>query len=209
MSTLLKIDVSPRGGHSVSRALGTTFAKQWGQDHSDGEVIERDLAKTHLPFVELPWIMAAFSDAATHNEEQQVAIAIGNDLIAELKGADEWLITTPMYNFAVPARLKAYIDHIVRAGQTFSTNADGSFTGLLTGKKVTVIVASAGEYTPGSPTEGYDDLRPYLTRILSVIGVTDVTFVQAGSTWKVDRGITDRETFLAGFSDQLAPLASV
>lgn len=209
MSTLLKIDVSPRDGHSVSRALGTTFAEQWGQRHPGGDVIERDLAKTHLPFVELPWIVAAFSDAATHSEEQRAAIAIGDDLIAELKSADEWLITTPMYNFAVPARLKAYIDHVVRAGQTFNTNADGSYTGLITGKKATVIVTSAGDYAPGSPTEGYDDVRPYLTRILSFIGVTDVTFVQAGSTWKVDRGITDRETFLAGFSEQIAPLASV
>jgi FMN-dependent NADH-azoreductase len=208
MPTLLKIDVSPRDGHSISRALGTTFAKQWSQSHSAGEIIERDLAKTQLPFVELPWIMAAYSEPATHNEEQRAALAIGNDLIAELKSADEWLIATPMYNFAVPARLKAFIDHIVRAGQTFNANADGSYTGLLTGKKVTVIVASAGDYTPGSPAEGYDALRPYLKSILGFIGVTDVTFVQAGSTWKVDRGITDREKFLASFSDQLASLAS-
>jgi FMN-dependent NADH-azoreductase len=65
MPTLLKIDVSPRGGHSVSRALGTTFAKQWSQLHSDGKVLERDLAKTELPFVELPWITAAHSDSAS------------------------------------------------------------------------------------------------------------------------------------------------
>jgi FMN-dependent NADH-azoreductase len=182
---------------------------QWSQNHSGGTVIERNLAKTDLPFVELPWIMAAYSDPANHNEEQQAALAIGNDFIAELKSADEWLITTPMYNFAVPARLKAYIDHIVRAGQTFNANPDGSYTGLVTGKKVTVIVASAGEYTPGSPIESYDALRPYLKSILAFIGVTDVTFVQAGSTWKIDRGVTDRETFLASFSDQLASLASV
>jgi FMN-dependent NADH-azoreductase len=209
MPTLLKIDVSPRDGHSVSRALGKAFAKHWIQSHSNGKVMERDLAKTDLPFVELPWIVAAHGDPSTHNEEQRAALAIGNELIAELKSAEEWLITTPMYNFAVPARLKAYIDHIVRAGETFRTNTDGSFTGLLPGKKVTVIVASAGEYTPGSPIESYDDLRPYLKRILAVIGVTDVTFLQAGATWKVDRGITDRETFLASFSDQLAPLARV
>ena len=194
--------------YSISRALGATFAEQWSQSHSGGEVIQRDLEKTYLPFVELPWIIAAYSDSATHSEEQRAALAIGNELIAELKRADEWLITTPMYNFSVPARLKAYIDHIVRTGQTFRTNADGSFTGLLTGKKVTVIVASAGEYTPGSPIEAYDDLRAYLKRILSVIGVTDVTCVQAGSTWKVDRGNADREAFLAGFSDQVAALTS-
>jgi FMN-dependent NADH-azoreductase len=208
MPNLLKIDVSPRGGHSISRALGTIFASAWSEHHSDGKLIERDLARTDLPFVELPWIMAAYSDSATHDAEQRAALAIGNDLIAELKSADQWLITTPMYNFAIPARLKAYIDHIVRSGQTFKTNADGSFTGLLKGKKVTVIVASAGEYTTGSPTEAYDDVKPYLTRILSVIGVTDVTFVQAGSTWKVDSGIADREAYLASHSDLVALLAT-
>jgi FMN-dependent NADH-azoreductase len=79
-------------------------------------------------------------------------------------------------------RLKAYIDHVARAGQPFRTDADGSFTGLLTGKKLTVIVASVGEYTPGSPI---GRLRPYLKRILFVIGVTGVTFIQAGSLGRV------------------------
>jgi FMN-dependent NADH-azoreductase len=208
MPHLLKIDVSPRSGDSISRALGTTFAQQWSQVHPSDKVIERDLTKTDLPYVALPWITAAYSDPATHNEEQKEALAVGDELIAELKSADEWLITTPMYNFAVPACLKAYLDHIVRAGQTFKTNPDFSFTGLLTGKKVTVIVTSAGEYAPGSPIEAYDDLTPYLKRILSIMGVTDVTFLKAGSTWKVDRGVTDRETYLATFADQLAPLAS-
>jgi FMN-dependent NADH-azoreductase len=162
MSTLLKIDVSPRGDYSVSRKLGNQFAEQWKQTHGGGKVIERDLAQTHLPFVELPWILAAYSDLATHSEDQKAAIKIGSDLIAELKEADEWLISTPMYNFAVPAKLKAYIDHVVRAGQTFNANPDGSYTGLVTGKKATVIIASAGDYLPGTPAEGYDAEKPYL-----------------------------------------------
>ncbi len=207
MPTLLKIDVSPRDAHSISRSLGTTFAEQWSSTHPNGRIIERDLTQTDLPFVDLPWIMAAYSDPSTHNEEQQAALAIGNALIKELEEADEWLITTPMYNFAVPAKLKAYIDHIVRSGRTFNANADGSFTGLITGKKATVIVASAGEYAADSPIASYDDLTPYLRKILSFIGTTDVEFLHVGSTWKVDRGVTEREAFLAGFSDQVAHLA--
>ena len=192
----------------MSRSLGSTFAKQWLQLNPNGKVIERDLTKTDLPFVELPWIIATRTEPDAQDAEQRAALAIGDSLIAELKSANEWLITTPMYNFAIPARLKAYIDHIVRADQTFSRTAE-SFTGLLTGKKATVIFASAGEYDPSSPLAAYDHLSPYLKMILALIGVTEVTFVQAGSTWKVDRGITDSETFLTSICGQHPMLASV
>ena len=208
MPTLLKIDVSPRNGHSISRALGAQFAEQWLQAHKGGNIIERDLAKTHLPFVELPWIMAAYSDPSTHDDEQKSAISIGNELIAEMKQADEWLITTPMYNFAVPAKLKAFIDHIVRAGQTFNANSDGSYTGLVQGKRATVIVASSGDYSAGSPAESYNAETPYLRAILGFIGVTDVVFLQAGLTWKVDRGMEPRDQYLAQYAVQLAAFAS-
>jgi FMN-dependent NADH-azoreductase len=207
MPTLLKIDVSPRGDHSISRKLSAQFAEQWKQTHGGGNVISRDLAKTDLPYVGLPWIMAAFSDPSTHNEEQQAAIKIGNDLIAELKAAEEFLISTPMYNFAIPAKLKGYIDHVVRPGQTFSVNPDGSYTGLLTGKKATVIITSAGDYSPGTPAEGYDAEKPYLRAILGFMGVTDVTFIQAGSTWKVDKGMQKAEDLVATLGDQVLAAA--
>ena len=208
MPTLLKIDVSPRGEHSISRSLSEQFAAKWQAANAGGTVVSRDLATTSLPFVELPWILGAYSDPATHNDEQKAALAIGNELIAELKAADEWLIATPMYNFAIPARLKAYIDHIVRAGQTFNANPDGTYTGLVTGKKVTIIIASAGDYKPGSPAEGINFELPYLRFILGFIGVTDVTFIQAGSTWKVDRGMVPREEYLQGFASELSTAAA-
>lgn len=197
VSTLLKIDVSPRGDRSISRTLGNEFAQQWKQAHSDGKIVERDLAETNLPFVDLPWIGAAFSDPSMHDEKHKAAIKISDDLIAELTVADEWLIATPMYNFAIPARLKAYIDHIVRAGKTFNVNSDGSYAGLIENTKVTVIVASTGDYTPGSPAESYDTETPYLKLILGFIGVTDVTFIQAGSTSAIDRGSAKREDYIA------------
>ena len=208
MPTLLKIDVSPRGDHSISRQLGKQFAEQWLHSHSGGKVVDRDLAKTDLPYVELPWIIGAYSDPAQHDDSQKAALQIGNTLIAELKAADEWLITTPMYNFSLPARFKSYIDHIVRAGVTFNANKDGSYTGLITGKKATVIIASAGEYGASSPAESYDMEKPYIRAILGFIGVTDVTFVQVGSTWKVDRGMETRESFVAAQSSQIALAAS-
>ena len=104
-------------------------------------------------------------------------LTFSDDLVAELQQADHYLIATPMYNFGIPAKLKAYVDHIVRAGVTFKRNADGSYTGLLNGKKATVIIASSGEYSPGAPTERLDTLKPYLNEILGFIGVTDVVFI--------------------------------
>lgn len=208
MPTLLKIDVSPRGEHSISRALGDTFIQTWKAKHPGSQVLHRDLATTSLPFVEMPWILGAYSEPAGHNDEQKAALAIGEELIAELKAADEWLITTPMYNFAPPARLKAYIDHIVRSGLTFRANQDGTYQGLLEGKRATIILASMGEYGPGAPAESYDHLSPYMRLVLGFIGVTDVTILRAGSTWKVDRGVEDRAPFLAAFAQEVEAAAA-
>ncbi len=207
MPTLLKIDVSPRGDYSVSRKLGTWFETAWKAEHADGSVITRDLAHTELPFVTLPWIMGAYSDPAGHTPEQKQALKVGDDLIAELQAADHYLLTTPMYNFAVPAILKAWIDHVARAGKTFSANPDGSYTGLLTGKKATVLIASAGGYAQGTPGETYNFERPYLRHIFGFLGVTDVTFIEAGGTYVLNRGTTTVEDFAAPLHDQIAAAA--
>jgi len=208
MSTLLKIDVSTRGLLSISRTLSSRFVEQWRKGHTTGRIIERDIATTELPFLELPWIAANFSKPSARTDEQRALLRFSDDLVAELQQANHYLLATPMYNFGIPARLKAYVDHIVRAGVTFRTNADGSYTGLLTGKKATVIIASAGEYTPGAPTEGLDTLKPYLREILGFIGVTDVRFLQSGSTWKVDNGSEKTDAHIAPLNEQLIAAAS-
>lgn len=196
MPSLLRIDVSPRSSHSVSRKLGDKYVAEWQKKHPGGTVTERDLAETHLPFTDMPWIIGANTEPSTHDDKAKQAVAIGNELIAELRAADEYLLCTPMYNFQVPAKLKAYIDHVVRSGQTFKYNADQSVTGLLTDKRMTVLVASAGEYDAGSATEKLDHLTPYLTFIFGFIGVSDVKFVRFGSTWKVDRKVEPLDTYV-------------
>jgi FMN-dependent NADH-azoreductase len=149
MSTLLKIDVSTRGHLSISRKLSSLFLEQWREAHADCAVIERDIAATDLPFLEFPWIIANLTRSSTRTEQQEALLVPSDELIAELQKADEYVIATPMYNFGIPAKLKAYVDHIVRSGLTFTMNADGSYTGLLSGKKATVIIASAGRIRTG------------------------------------------------------------
>ncbi len=207
MSTLLKIDVSPRGEHSISRKLSNHFATEWQSNHIGGKIITRDLATTKIPYVDLPWIAGAFTAPDQHTDEHKAALRLSDELIAELLEADEVVISTPMYNFNVPAALKAWIDHIVRLNKTFSVGPDG-LKGLAAGKKVTVIIASGSEYTTGSPMESYNLEGPYFNVVLGFIGVTDITIVHAGGTNKVAQGQVAAPVFLEKFVHELDLAAS-
>ena len=207
MPTLLKIDVSPRGDQSVSRKLGQQFADQWQQSNSGGKIVARDLVKTTLPFVDLPWIAGAYTPPDKHTAEHKDALKISDELIAELLAAEEIVISTPMYNFTVPAVLKAWIDHIVRAGITFSASPDG-YKGLVNGKKATVIISSGSVYTAGSPAEAYNAESPYLRLVFGFIGITDVTFVLAGGASEIAQGKITPQDFIAKFTPEVTAAAS-
>jgi FMN-dependent NADH-azoreductase len=191
MPTLLAIGVSPRYDYSTSRKLTSLFVEKWRAAHPGGQVIDRDLIKTHLPFVDLPWIGGAFTPPEQHSPESAAAIQVSNDLVAELRSADHIVIGTPMYNFSIPAVLKAYIDHIVRVGVTVSPNN----VGLLTGKKATIILASGGDYSPGSPVEGYNQASGYLRQVLGFVGITDLDIILAGRARAGMAGETAVESF--------------
>jgi len=204
MPKLLSVVASPRGDYSVSRALTAQFVDAWTRNNPDGEVVTRDLCKTNLPFVDLPWIAGAYSPAETHSPEMKAALAISEELIPELQAADHIVIGTQMYNFSTPAILKAYIDHIVRVNVTFTPK----YEGLLKNKKVTVIVASAGVYTPGAYAESYNFETGYLKHILGFIGLTDVKFVLAGGTSAIDMGTIERADFVAQFTPEVVAAAA-
>jgi FMN-dependent NADH-azoreductase len=203
MPNLLVIESSPRGDYSVSRALTATFVEAWQKSHAGGQVVVRDLAKTTLPFVDLPWIAGAYTPAEQHSPEMQQALQVSNQLIAELQAADHIVLGTSMYNFSTPAILKAYIDQIVRVGVTFSS----SYEGLLKNKKAVVIVASAGEYAPGSYMESYNADTGYIKQIFGFIGITDLTFVLAGGTADIDQGKVKREDLLAKYVPEVQAAA--
>ena len=200
MPTLLAIGVSPRYDYSTSRKLTSLFVEKWQAAHHGGKVIDRDLQKSNLPFVDLPWIGGAFTPAEQHSPESAAAIKVSDNLVAELKSADHIVIGTPMYNFSIPAILKAYIDHIVRVGVTVST----ANVGLLTGKKATVILATGGDFSPGSPVEGYNQASGYLRQVLGYIGITDVEIILAGRP----RAGTYGETAVQQFGEEVALAAA-
>ncbi len=206
MPTLLHIDASPRGPYSISRQLSAAFVDAWKAKHPDGKVIERDLVKTDLTFVDLAWIAGAYSDPAQHTPEQKQALALSDELTGELFEADEIVLGTPMYNFAIPAAVKAWVDHVVRVNVTFKVDQTG-YHGLTSGKRATLLIASGGDYTPGSPAEGYNQETPYLKAILGFIGITEVNVVLAGGTTGVIQGKISAEEYLKPFVEQVKAAA--
>ena len=197
MPTLLNIQSSPRGRNSISRTLSHDFVTAWQTKHPDGKIVLRDLAENNLPFVGIPWIAGVFLTADEHTPEMRRALAVSDELIAELLCADEILIGTPMYNFTVPANLKAWIDLIVRPRVTHSGPPDRK--GLVTGKTCKIIIASGGTYDEGLPSTASDYESGYLKRILAFIGITEVEVILAGGTAAVFLGSTTVEGLAAQY----------
>ena len=173
---LLQIDSSARAG-SVTRRLTAKFAEQWRATQPGGEVIERDLSTTILPLVTDDW-SATQIEPAKRSTAQRNYLSASDRLIEELQVADTIVIGAPMYNFAIPSLLKAWIDQIVRVGKTFAYGPTGR-QGLLGNKRVFVITARGGAYEKGTPSQKFDFQEPYLRHIFGFMGVTDLTFIHA------------------------------
>lgn len=199
MPKLLVVETSPRGDHSISRNLTRRFVAEWQSAHSGGEIIERDLMTTDLPFVTAPWLQAYFTPVEQHSPEMRDRLRLSDELVGEVLEADHLVIATPVYNYNVPAALKAWIDHIVRKGLTLGLDGNG----LVLGKKATVLMASGGVYTEGSPIQDRDIATQYLRMILGVIGITDVSIIAAGGAKAVDMGQVGREEFLDRFQHEI------
>lgn len=204
MSRLLVVESSPRGDYSISRNLTRRFVAEWQAAHPDGQVATRDLMETDLSFVTAPWLQAYFTPPERHSVEMKEVLRLSDGLVAELLATDHLVIATPVYNYNVPAALKAWVDHIVRKGLTLGMDGKG----LVSGKKATVLMASGGVYTEGSPIRDRDIATQYLRLILNVIGISDVTFIAAGGAKAVDMGEIGREDFLDKFQGEIETAAA-
>jgi len=169
-TTILRIDASMRDEGSVSRELADAHIAR----RPEARVIRRDLAVSSLPFHDATWITANFTDAAERTPEQFEALTLSDSLIEELRAADEIVIALPVYNFGVPAALKAWFDLVVRARVTFNYGPDGP-VGLLEGKRATVLVASGGTRV-GSEI---DFATPWVRHVLGFIGIAEVEIIAA------------------------------
>jgi FMN-dependent NADH-azoreductase len=205
---LLHLDSSPMGDHSVSRQLSQHFVEKWLERHPSSTVITRDLAMTPIPPVDAAWVAAAYTPEVARTREQNELLKLSDQLVSELDAADEYVFGVPMHNFSVPSTLKLWIDQISRVGKTFSYGG-GKPTGLLKGKKATVILASGGMYDKGTAMESLNHVEPYLRSVLGFLGVTNLTFLNAGGTAVLQGGQMDRDTFLQPHLDLIEEQLSV
>jgi FMN-dependent NADH-azoreductase len=206
MRTLLSLDVSPRGDRSISRALGRRFVEHWQHNNPNGQVFYRDLNASRIPYIDNDWIAGVYAPPSVERTpEMQRALALSEKLIGELQAADVLLISTPMYNFTIPALLKSWIDYVVRPGFTFRL-APG-WPGMLENKKAKLIVVSRDNYRPGEPSEEADHVTPVLRQALGFMGIRDVDTVRAGGSLAVNLGKVRMEDHLVEFEGAIAMAA--
>ena len=175
MKSLLVINSSAAREGSVSRTLVEETVARLLEANPFAEVMRRDLGAAPVPHLSIETLAGVRGVPATPEEIR--ARALSDELIEELRAADTIVIGAPMYNFSVPTTLRAWFDHVLRAGVTFKYS-DGAVRGLLGGKRVIVIESRGGLYSEG-PAQAVDFQEPYLRHLLGFIGITDVTFVHA------------------------------
>lgn len=173
MKKILHIISSPRGAASMSIKLGNAIIEKIQATYPGATVTESNLVKKQFPHLEESHLAAFFTPAESRSAENQEAIRHSDEAIQEIQNADIIVIGVPFYNFGIHSTLKAWIDHIARAGVTFKYGENGP-EGLIKDKKVYLAIASGGIYSDG-PMQGFDFAAPYLKSVLGFLGMTDVS----------------------------------
>ncbi|NOV28196.1 FMN-dependent NADH-azoreductase [Methylomonas sp. ZR1] len=171
---ILQINSSIRAENAYSSRLADNLVAGLRQQTPTAELTVRDLAKTPHPLLDEAALIALSTPAEQRNPEQAQRVALDDALIAEIQHANILVLTAPMYNFGIPAQLKAWIDAIARARVTFQYTENG-VEGLLKNKQVYVIQTAGGKHS-GTAT---DSQSTYLRTVLGFLGMTDVTFIYA------------------------------
>lgn len=197
MKTILHISSSSNLHNSVSREIGTTTVDELKKAHPGAKVITRDLIKNPVPHV-----TPAFVDVL-YTKPDAPELALSRELVAELVASDIIVLEAPMYNFNIPSVLKAWIDHIARAGLTFKYDANG-VEGLLKGKKAVLVLGRGGVYAEG-PMKAMDYQETYLRTILGFLGIADVEVVLIEG---VGMGAEKRADLLAKAKTKITALAA-
>jgi FMN-dependent NADH-azoreductase len=174
MKTLLQINSSIFSTGGQSSRLAERYVSAWREANPGATITVRDLASEPVPHLDAARFGAFIAKPEERTVEQQATVRYSDALIAELKAADVIVLGLPMYNFGLPSTLKAYFDHIGRAGHTFKYTENGP-VGLLSGKKAYVFAARGGLYEGTAR----DTQSAYVRDFLAFVGITDVAFVYA------------------------------
>lgn len=174
MKTLLRLDTSLFSGQGVSTQLSDELLNKFTANNPALNIIHRNFAEQPIPHLDGEWLQALMTPAETRSEAQQQKVNFSDQLINELQEADTIVIGLPMYNFSIPSMLKAWFDHVARAGTTFRYTSSGS-EGLLNNKKV-YLVSTRGGIHKDLPT---DTQIPFVKTFLAFLGLTNVEIIYA------------------------------
>ena len=180
MKKILHIISSPRGDASYSIRLGNAIIDKIKLAHADSTVKEVNLVAEEYPHLQESHLAAFFTPPENRTAENLDVIKPSDDAISEIMAADIIVVGTPLYNFGIPSNLKAWIDHISRAGVTFKFNENGP-EGLIKNKKLYIAFSAGGIYENG-PMQSYDTATPYLKSVFGFLGITDITVVRVEGT---------------------------
>jgi len=178
---LLHIKVSPDLAGSSSRAASARLVEKLRTQHAFLEETVLDLAQQPLPHLDAFTINAFFTRPELRNDAQLAAIQNSEQLVDQLFACDTLVISSPMWNLGLPSVLKAWFDHITRAGRTFAFTSEGTKVGLVSGKKVYCVIASGSVFTH-EPFIQDDQFTPYIRVALEYIGMTNVQFIRVDGT---------------------------
>lgn len=197
MTNILRIDSSIKPQGSISRQLTTDIMARLEAAHPDATTVTHDLGANPLPLADSDWLVAVNTPADQRSPKQAEIAALSDTLIAELKSADVVVIGMPIYNFAMPAQLKIWLDQVSRAGETFRYTENGP-EGLVKDTRVIVAFSSNGTRI-GSEI---DFASGYLRHMLGFFGITDVQFVAS------DHYAIDPDSSLKAANGDIAELAA-
>lgn len=175
MSKVLLVTSSPRGAASHSSKIARTLADQLASGDPRSAIVTRDLFREPLPHIGEDFVTALGTPPEKRTPAQSAAVALSDQIIAEVFAADVIVIASSMINFGIASTLKTYIDHLLRAGSTFRYTEKGP-EGLVKGKKAYIVQASGGIYSEG-PLQPFNFQDTYLKRVLGFIGITDVEVI--------------------------------
>jgi FMN-dependent NADH-azoreductase len=183
MTTILHIDASAQTENSISRQLSASFISTWLKENPSDTVIRRDLSVTPPGFVTLDWIAACFTPEADRTKEMHDALLESDELIAELEAADVVVLGTPMYNYGMPAVLKAWVDRVIRIGKTFTfdrARGDYPLEPIFVGKTL-IALTSKGEFgfAKGGMREDMNHLDGHIEAVAHYLGLSERHFVHS------------------------------
>ncbi len=202
---ILHIDSSILGDNSVSRKLSSEIVAKLKASAPHASVTYRDLGQIPVPHLSGAALMAAQAPPSDHASDTQSDLLLGRQVLQEFLAADTVVIGVAVYNFSISSQLKAWIDRILVAGQTFRYGADGRPQGLAGGKRVVLAVARGGVYSAGAPAASFEPAETYLRATLAFIGIGNPEVVIAEG---LAQGPEQRQAAIAGAQQHIAALAA-